>query len=210
MQIRLLRVLQERVIEPLGAVRPQPVDVRVIAASNRDLIKLVQTGSFRQDLLYRIRVVHLRLPPLAQRREDIPLLVEHLVAKFNNLQGRDIAGVSDRVMARLMEHDFPGNVRELENVLEQGFVLCRGGIIRTEHLPPELRPSPRQAQRPASLAAVERAHILETLRRCQGSRKKAAKALGINASTLYRKLKSMEIKVSAKDGRTRQAGKLQS
>ena len=141
MQVRLLRVLQERVIEPLGGVQSVPVDVRVIAATNKDLASLVRTGKFREDLYYRIRVVHLKLPESSQRREDIPLLVNHLITKFNHLQGKDIAGVSDEVLARLMEHDYPGNVRELENIIEQAFVLCRGGVIELNHLPPELRPA---------------------------------------------------------------------
>ena len=141
MQVRLLRVLQERVIEPLGGVEPVKVDVRVVAATNKDLAELVRQGKFREDLFYRIRVIHLKLPALRERREDIPLLVDRMVAKFNRLQGKDIAGVSEEVMARLMEHDYPGNVRELENIIEQAFVLCRGGWIELHHLPPELRPA---------------------------------------------------------------------
>jgi transcriptional regulator with PAS, ATPase and Fis domain len=174
MQIRLLRVLQERAVEPLGSIKPAPVDVRVIAASNRDLAKMVlSTGKFREDLYYRVRVVHLKLPELRQRREDIPLLVDHLVAKFNHLQGKDIAGVSDQVMARLMEHDYPGNVRELKNIIEQAFVLCRGGMIELSHLPPELRPERTigtEEARPMSLEAMERFLITETLRRCGGNK----------------------------------------
>ncbi|MFW6106926.1 MAG: sigma 54-interacting transcriptional regulator, partial [bacterium] len=135
MQVRLLRVLQERVVEPLGSIKPVPVDVRVIAATNKNLTKLIRTGAFREDLYYRIHVVHLMLPGLDKRREDIPLLVDHLIAKFNRLRGKQIAGVSDEVLARLMEHDYPGNVRELENIIEQAFVLCRGGMIELSHLP---------------------------------------------------------------------------
>ncbi len=149
MQVRLLRVLQERVIEPLGGIEPVKVNVRIVAATNRNLADLVKAGLFREDLYYRIRVIHLQLPTLRERREDIPLLVDHLVTKLNRLQGKDIAGVSDGVMTRLMGHDFPGNVRELENIIEQAFVLCRGGLIEMNHLPPELRPSgvlrPRRA-----------------------------------------------------------------
>jgi PAS domain S-box-containing protein len=206
MQIRLLRVLQERVVEPLGSIKPVPVDVRVIAASNKDLARLVRAGKFREDLYYRIHVVHLKLPELRQRREDIPLLVDHLVAKFNHLQGKDIAGVSDQVMARLMEHDYPGNVRELENIIEQAFVLCRGGMIELTHLPPELRPERAigsEEAKPMSLEAMERFLITETLRRCGGNRKLAAQNLEINASTLYRKIKSLGIETPEIDGRHR-------
>jgi len=206
MQVRLLRVLQERVIEPLGGMKPIPVDVRVIAATNRDLAGLAKSGKFRDDLYYRIRVIHLELPGLRQRREDIPLLVNHLVAKFNRLQGKDIAGISDQVMARLMEHDYPGNVRELENILEQAFVLCRGGMIELSHLPPELRPTaghgPESSQ-PMSLQTIEKLFITETLQRHKGNRKKAAEDLGINVSTLYRKIRTLGIETPDADGRGR-------
>ena len=204
MQVRLLRVLQERVIEPLGGVKPVPVDVRVIAATNKDLAKLVRSGKFRDDLYYRIRVIHLNLPGLAQRREDIPLLLDHLIAKYNRLQGKDIAGVSDQVLARLMEHDYPGNVRELENIIEQAFVLCRGGMIELNHLPPELRPTAGRGVaegQPLSLEAIEKLFIAETLQRRNGNRKLAARDLGINVSTLYRKIKTLGIDTPEADGR---------
>jgi PAS domain S-box-containing protein len=207
MQVRLLRVLQERRIEPLGSVESRKVDVRVVAATNKDLAKLVRSGRFRDDLFYRVRVIHLKLPLLRQRREDIPLLVDHLVAKFNRLQGKDVAGVSDEVLARLMEHEYPGNVRELENLIEQAFVLCRGGMIELHHLPPELRPAGRHdgASRsgPASLQSMEKSLIAEALRRHHGNRRRAAKELGIDASTLYRKIKSFGIELPSADGRTR-------
>jgi len=206
MQVRLLRVLQERVIEPLGGVKPKPVDVRVIAATNKDLAKLVRTGKFRDDLYYRIRVIHLTLPSLAERREDIPLLIDHLIAKYNRLQGKDIAGVSESVLARLMEHDYPGNVRELENIIEQAFALCRGGMIELNHLPPELRPTSSPSMidgQPLSLKAMEKLFITETLQRRKGNRKLAAQDLGINVSTLYRKIKAFGIDTPDVDGRGR-------
>lgn len=206
MQVRLLRVLQERVIEPLGGVKPVPVDVRVIAATNRNLAERVRAGEFREDLFYRVRVVQLNLPSLVQRREDIPLLVNHLVAKFNQLQGKDIAGVSEEVLARLMEHDYPGNVRELENIVEQAFVLCRGGMIELHHLPPELRPRThpgRVGGTPMSLDSIERLTIAETLRRHRGNRQLTARELGINPSTLYRKIRQLGIATPEADGRGR-------
>jgi PAS domain S-box-containing protein len=208
MQVRLLRVLQERVIEPLGGVESQPIDVRVIAASNRDLTELMRRGEFREDLYYRVRVVHLPLPPLAQRREDIPLLVQHLVGRFNRLQGKHIAGVSDDVMATLMEHDYPGNVRELENIIEQAFVLCRGELIEIDHLPPELRPKAGDgtaAPRPMTLAAMEKLGIVEALQRRRGNRTLAARDLGIDPSTLYRKIKALDIATPQIDGRGRRS-----
>jgi len=206
MQVRLLRVLQERVIEPLGGVQTIPIDVRIVAATNKDLAALVRAGTFREDLYYRIRVIHLKLPSLSQRREDIPLLIDHLIARFNRLQGKDIAGVSDEVLARLMEQDYPGNVRELENIIEQAFVLCRGGVIELNHLPPELRPATsagRDESHPMSLQAMERFLISETLQRRKGNRKHAAKDLGVNISTLYRKIKDLAIESPEVDGRGR-------
>ncbi|NMC21093.1 MAG: sigma 54-interacting transcriptional regulator, partial [Thermogutta sp.] len=206
MQVRLLRVLQERVIEPLGGVQAIPVDVRIVAATNKDLAALVRAGTFREDLYYRIRVIHLKLPSLSQRREDIPLLINHFIAKFNHLQGKDIVSVSDEVLARLMEHDYPGNVRELENIIEHAFVLCRGSVIELNHLPPELRPAAalgREESRPMSLRAMERFLISETLQRRKGNRKAAAKDLGINVSTLYRKIKNLGIDSPEVDGRGR-------
>lgn len=198
MQIRLLRVLQERMIEPLGSVQPVKTDVRVVAATNRDLKKLVQEGNFRDDLYYRIRVISLKLPGLDQRREDIPLLVDHLIAKFNSIQGKEIEGVSEEVMAQLMEYEYPGNIRELENIIEQAFVLCRGRLIELHHLPAELRPAGASGyggSNPMSLRSMEKLLISEALRRHKGSRNKAARQLGINPSTLYRKLKALKMDI---------------
>jgi DNA-binding NtrC family response regulator len=181
------------------------VDARVVVATNKNLAELVRADRFREDLYYRIRVIHLNLPCLRERREDIPLLVDHLLAKFNRLQGKDIAGVSVEAMARLMEHDFPGNVRELENIVEQAFVLCRGGIIELHHLPPELRPAATSATDglgPMSLQVMEKLMITEILRRHNGNRKRAAQDLGINTNTLYRKIKALEIGTPETDGRS--------
>jgi PAS domain S-box-containing protein len=197
MQTRLLRVLQERVYEPLGAVAPVRSDVRVIAATNKSLAALVQAGKFREDLFYRVHVVRLELPPLRERREDIPLLVDHFVARLNRLKGRDIAGLSHAALARLMEHDFPGNVRELENILEHAFVLCRGGLIELNHLPPPLRTAGEiSSGLPAgrTLAAMEKLLLQDALRRNNGNRAAAARELGMDASTMFRKIKSLKLK----------------
>lgn len=196
MQTRLLRVPQERTIEPLGGVEPESVDVRVVAAVNCDLAALVREGRFREDLFYRIRVIHLRLPLLRERREDIPLLVDRLVEKFNRLQGKEVSGVAGEALARLMEYDYPGNVRELENIIEHAFVLCRNGWIELHHLPPELRPAAtlaRDTGTSASLRTMERALIEAALARHGGKRAPAALDLGIDPSTLYRKLKAFGI-----------------
>jgi PAS domain S-box-containing protein len=204
LQVRLLRVLQERTVEPLGAVTPMQVDVRVVAATNKDLAERVRIGKFRDDLYYRIRVIHLKLPELRHRREDIPLLVDHLVSKFNRLQGKDIAGVSLEAITCLMEHEFPGNVRELENIIEQAFVLCRGGMIELHHLPPEFRPAAAfstEAAGAMSLHTMEKVLITDILRRHRGNRKRAAHDLGIDTSTLYRKIKHLQIDLPETDGR---------
>ncbi|HWQ92558.1 MAG TPA: sigma 54-interacting transcriptional regulator, partial [Clostridia bacterium] len=197
MQARLLRVLQERLYEPLGGVDPVKTDVRVIAATNKSLSKLVEQGRFREDLFYRIHVIRIELPGLRDRREDIPLLIEHFIARFNRLKGKDISGASDEVLARLMEHSFPGNVRELENIIEHAFVLCPGGVIELKHLPPSLRAGDLSEAlrfgKAMTLASVERLLIVDALRRNHGNRQKAAKELGINPSTLFRKLKSLRL-----------------
>ena len=207
MQVRLLRVLQERCVEPLGSTEPVKVNVRVLAATNKDLAKLVREGSFREDLFYRIRVIYLKIPPLRERREDIPFLVEHLVAKFNHLQEKNIAGVSQQVLDRLMDHDYPGNVRELENIIEQAFVLCRGELIEPQHLPIELRPPATKS--PFSDAAMSmrsaQEHLIElALERNHGNRQLTARQLGINPSTLYRRLKALGLPTPPQDGRGKQ------
>jgi len=206
MQVRLLRVLQEKRIEPLGSVKPVKVDVRVLAATNQNLEDLVHEKKFRKDLFYRIRVVQLNLPDLRQRRMDIPILVDHIVAKFNRLKNKDIAGVSEEVLQRLMEHDYPGNVRELENIIEHAFVLCSSGLIEIHHLPPEFSIAsalPSDKFTSTTLKAVEKIMILEALRRYKGNRKLVAKDLGIDYSTLYRKIRNLKIKTPSTDGRSR-------
>jgi len=193
MQTRLLRVLQERCYEPLGATESVSANVRVVAATNRSLEALVQEGKFREDLFYRVNVVRLELPALRDRREDIPLLLEHLVARFNRLKSRDIAGVADAVLARLMDYDFPGNVRELENIIEHAFALCRIGVIELEHLPARLRGETSGSGLPAglTLGEMEKLLIRDALRRTNGNRAAAARELGVDASTLFRKLKAL-------------------
>ncbi len=200
MQVRLLRVLQDQMIEPLGSIEPTPVDVRVIAATNQDLRDLISQGRFREDLYYRIRIIQLDLPRLRERREDIPLLLDHLVNKFNTRFGKNIAGVSDDVMKILMEYDYPGNVRELENIIEHAFILCRGGLIEIHHLPMEMRGIPQDTRSGImniTLREMEIYMIREALHRYNGNRKKTAEQLGIDLSTLYRKMKKFDIEAPA-------------
>ena len=209
LQARLLRVIQEKEYEPLGGTGSVRADVRIVAATNRDLEELVESGSFRRDLYYRINVVRIALPPLAERKEDIPLLVEHFIGRLNALRGREIAGVSPQVMAVLMNHDFPGNVRELENVLEHGFVLCRSNFIDVEHLP-EYLASRADKMGPSvegsKLADVEARLVYDALRRNNWNRSAAAAELGIHKTTLWRKLKRLGLDLPQQDGRGSRRG----
>jgi PAS domain S-box-containing protein len=198
LQVRLLRVLQDRTYEPLGATAPEEADVRIIAATHQDLAALVREGRFRDDLYYRIHVVKLTLPPLRRRKEDIPLLVEHFVRKYNRITKRDIRGVSPEVLAVLMDHDFPGNIRELENIVEHASILCRGSLIERAHLPEPLRGNhlPEDACRPAedlSLEEMERQLLIQALRRHHWNRKATAARLGIHPSTLWRRMRRLGV-----------------
>jgi len=204
MQVKLLRVLQDRAYQPLGSADSMVADVRVIAATNRDLRQLVRDGSFREDLYYRINVVRLETPPLRRRREDIPLLAEHFVTVFNCRQGRQVSGVSPDAMTLLMAHDWPGNVRELENALEHAFVVCRGQRIEGRHLP---EPLSGHRSRPKDLAGrvrdAQAEVILEALRRNHNNRQAAARDLGMHRATFFRKVKELGITLPAADGRHR-------
>jgi len=197
MQVRLLRVLQEKTYEPLGSSETLRADVRIIAATNQDLEKLVRQRKFRLDLYYRINVVRLRLPPLRHRKEDIPILVEHFITRFNRLQGKNIAGISPDALAILMRYDYPGNIRELENIIEHSFVLCKGNIIVPENLPDYLAPTTKAvlSSQPTTLKQLEAQLILETLKRNGYNRQATANQLGIHKTTLWRKMKRLGIKV---------------
>jgi PAS domain S-box-containing protein len=192
-QVKLLRVLQERVIERVGDNKPQPVDVRIVSATNRDLELLLATGRMREDFYYRIRVVSLVVPPLRERREDIPLLAAHIlerIARRENLAAPP--AVSESAMAVLMAHDWPGNVRELENALEHALVLARGAPLAAIHLPPELRDAARtvgQASKPPAHTEQERELLARVLRESGWHRSRAARRLGIDRSTLWRKVR---------------------
>ncbi|MGE4552072.1 MAG: sigma-54 interaction domain-containing protein, partial [Desulfovibrionaceae bacterium] len=197
LQVKLLRVLQEKVFEPLGGVQPVPTDVRIIAATNRDLDAAVARGDFRQDLYYRLNVATLRLPPLRERREDLPLLVSHFVHRLAALQGKDVQGVSEDVLALFMRHDFPGNVRELENILEFAFILCPGGFIQLEHLPEHLRPgqdADAVADFSGTLEEIKCKAVLSALTRNRGRRMATCRELDISKDTLRRLLSRCGIK----------------
>ncbi len=197
-QVKLLRVLQEKTYEPVGAVSSEKADIRIITATNKDLSKLVKKNEFRDDLYYRINVVRLYLPPLKERSEDIPLLVEHFIDKFNRTYNKNICCLSDDAMAVLMSYEFDGNIRELENIIEHCFVLCHGDVIEAKHLPSAIQKDTMGKGSDIgefrTLKQMEALLIEKALRRNKGNRTAAAKELGINASTLFRKLKNLNIR----------------
>jgi len=197
-QVKLLRVLQEKTYELIGGVSSVKADVRIITATNKKLDQLVKQGKFRDDLYYRVNVMRLELPPLRDRKEDIPILVDFFLSRFNQLHNKNICCVTSEVTAALLTYDYPGNVRELENIIERCFVLCEGEIIEAKHLPESIRPSSKlnktQVGEPATIKQMEILLIAQALRRNKGNKTAAAKELGINKSTLFRKMKAFDVK----------------
>jgi len=194
-QIRLLRVLQEMEFERVGDSTPIKVDVRVIAATNKDLYEKVKKGEFREDLYYRLKVVEILLPPLRERVEDIPLLVRHIIERFNKKFDKQIRGVSPEVLEIFMNYPWPGNVRELEHALEYAFIISRGDLISTDNLPQELLAKGKDAMRcsPPPSETDEAGMILDALRKTGGNKAKAARLLGISRRTIYRKIEELNI-----------------
>jgi DNA-binding NtrC family response regulator len=195
-QVKLLRAIQEREVIPVGSTRPVPVDVRLIAATNRDLEEEINRGSFRSDLYYRLNVIQLHLPPLRERKEDIPVLTSHFLQRFRQdaENGEEPWTISDEVKELLVEYDWPGNVRELENALERAVVVSSTRLIEPDALPDRVREAPRprlaRSETPANptMEVIERAYILWVLESEGGNKTRAAEVLGIDPSTLYRKL----------------------
>lgn len=194
LQADLLRVLQERRFYRVGGTQEVEVDVRVIAATNKNLAEEVQQGRFREDLYYRLNVIEIHLPPLRERREDIPLLAEHFVQRISSELGKDVSGISTGALKLLIAHDWPGNVRELENVIERAIVTCHNGALDEQEFSWLQRGSPQSWEIPdVSLGELERRAIVAALERKHGNVKEASTALGIDRSTLYDKLKRYEI-----------------
>ncbi len=201
-QVKVLRLLQEREYEPLGAVKPRKADVRVVAATNRKLLDLVGLGRFRDDLYFRLAVIKIAIPPLRERREDIPYLVEHFIQRFNIKRNKQIAGATPAAMALFLRYDYAGNVRELENAIEHAFVLCRDSWIDVAHLPEEMRKRASAARREleqpkAPLLEAERQTLAGALREHGGSVGKAAAALGLSRTTLWRKMRKHGLEAKA-------------
>jgi len=195
MQIRLLRILEEKVYEPLGSTNSVTTNARVMAATHRNLSELAKQGIFREDLYYRINVIKLSLPGLSERKEDIPLLADHFVERFNRLTGKQVVGLSQEAITALMLHDWPGNVRELENAIEHAFVLCQGEIIHLNDLPRHFVPADHALNVATclTLREVEKRAIQEALARNSWKRVATARELGIDKNTLRRKIKRFGI-----------------
>ena len=197
-QVKLLRILQEETFERLGSNKTIKVDVRIIAATNKDLSAMVKQGRFREDLYWRLNVISLQLPALKDRREDIPNLVQHFINRFSHKNDKDVLGIESKAMEILLGYEWPGNVRELENVIERSVVLDRDGIIGADDLPSELQSASIPAMESVTIPLgtpmeeVERILMEETLKRTKGDKGLASKLLGISTRTLYRKMDKKE------------------
>jgi len=195
LQVKLLRILQERQFERVGGTKTLTVDVRVLAATHRDLERALREGTFREDLYYRLNVVTIQIPPLRERREDIPPLLDHFLKKFAEKNRRDVTGLTAAARDALMKYDYPGNVRELENIVERAVLLCRGRVIDLPDLPATLRPGERAGAEaeprnlPEVLAGIERQAIRAALERCHAVQTQAAADLGISERVLRYKMK---------------------
>jgi two-component system response regulator AtoC len=192
LQVKLLRVLQERTMQRLGSTQSLPINARIIAATNSDLESLLKEGRFREDLFYRLNVIRIEVPPLRERREDIPRLAGFFVEKLNRERGRRVTGIDPDALARLSAYGFPGNVRELQNRIERAYILCAGNVITTRDLG-EPFSTPERAPKPGRLKEQERSLIEKTLAKHGGNRTRAAEELGISRRTLQNRIKEAGI-----------------
>ena len=188
LQVKLLRVLQDMTFFPVGSTTPVTVDVRVIAATNRDLTEAIKEKHFREDLYYRLNVIRIDLPPLRDRAEDIPLLARYFIAKYGKKMDKPIRRISDEAMNALMSHPWPGNIRELENAVESAVVVAETDEIRKEDLPMRMEPQNDNVGQDWTLERAEKEHILKVLSLAGGNKKKAAKLLGVDPTTIWRKM----------------------
>ncbi len=191
MQVKLNRVLQEREIKPIGSSFTIKIDVRILAATNKNLEEEVKSGSFREDLFYRINVVELKLPSLAERKDDVPLLVDHFINKYNSELNKSIMGIDNEVIKLFMSYDWKGNLRELENMIERAVLLCQEDIITPKYLPSHIFENKNELYTDnlnEAIETFEQNHINEIIKRTEGNKTEAAKLLGVDPSTLYRKM----------------------
>ncbi len=199
LQVKLLRAIEEEEIYPVGSSNPMKVDVRIIAATNRELAKEVERGNFREDLFYRLNVVEIQLPSLTNRKEDIPMLVQHFIQKYNQELNRHIKNPDNKTMRILRNHDWKGGIRELENVIERALILCEGDLITPADLPPNMVNKEIEDEIPSRLkdavAYFEREHIKKILKLTAINKEKSATILGISLSSLYRKMDELNIKM---------------
>ncbi len=206
MQVKLLRFLQDHVYERLGDDKAITADVRVVTATNRNLLQLVEEKKFRKDLYYRVNVLSLELPPLRDRKRDIPLLVQAFLDRLSQQRGKQLAGISRSALQVLLTYEYPGNIRELENIVEHAFVLCPGPEIEIDHLPDHLQHKGGKVKRgsPArEYADLEATFLLEVLERNNGNRQQTADELGIHKTTLLRRVRRLGITMPKQDGRSR-------
>jgi DNA-binding NtrC family response regulator len=196
-QVKLLRVLQEKEFERVGGEKPISVDVRIVCATNRDLLKEIEKGNFREDLYYRLNVVHLEVSPLRERKDDIPLLMTSFLTQFSKENNRMIEGFSPQAKRALLSYDWPGNIRELRNCIESAVVLARGSVIEYDDLPPSVTKTENVQNLSLdvgiTLAEAEKQLIISTLAQCGGNKTKAAEVLGIGRKTLHRKVQEYHI-----------------
>jgi DNA-binding NtrC family response regulator len=199
LQVKLLRAIEDSEILPVGGTNSIKVDVRIIAATNRDLANEVEKGNFREDLFYRLNVIEIKLPPLSERKEDIPLLVQHFINKYNHELNRNIKGADNQTMRVLRNHEWKGGIRELENVIERALILSEGKYITKNDLPPNMVKIEIETDFPERLKDAitnfEREHILKILKKTSMSKEEAAKILGISLSSLYRKIDELKIEI---------------
>jgi transcriptional regulator with PAS, ATPase and Fis domain len=201
-QAKLLRVLQSSEVQRVGSPVPRPVDVRIVAATHRDLRKMVAEGRFREDLFYRLSVVEIQVPRLAQRKEDLPLLQRHFVEKYSRLYMKEIKGITGRAQARMASHDWPGNIRELENLISSCCIMARGNVIDLQDMPEAFQgssPAPLvEEEEFLTLAEVQQRHVLRVLSMVNGNKAKAAQILGVGRNTIYQLLNRIATKPEQK------------
>ncbi len=193
LQAKILRAVETGVVIPLGSTKPEKVDVRILAASNKDLLKEVEDGTFRDDLYYRLNVVNVKIPALRDRKNDIPLFVDYFIDHFNLINEKSISGMSDSALKILTNYSFPGNVREMRNIMEHSFIFCNSGMIQTRHLPDYLKKHSSNRKMKEMIQNEMKKEIVDALKEARWNQQKAAEILKIDRTTLWRKMKKFDM-----------------